>query len=66
MVDSVLINSGRSCISCSGIWVSRHGKEIAEAVAKRIGPVAPLPMKDPKASAGGLYCSPGQAEAIFK
>src|SRR5262249_40886930 len=44
MVDSVLINSGRSCISCSGIWASRHGKEIAEALAKRLGPVAPLPM----------------------
>jgi hypothetical protein len=23
MVDSVLVNSGRSCISCSGIWASR-------------------------------------------
>ena len=24
MVASVLLNSGRSCINCSGIWVSRH------------------------------------------
>src|SRR5438093_190335 len=24
MVDSVLVNSGRGCINCSGIWVSRH------------------------------------------
>ncbi len=63
MVDSVLINSGRSCISCSGIWVSRHGKEIAEAIAKRIGPVAPLPMKDPKAALAA-FTVPGQAEAI--
>lgn len=63
MVDSVLINSGRSCISCSGIWASRHGKEIAEAIAKRIGPVAPLPMKDPKAALAA-FTVPGQAEAI--
>ena len=30
MVDSVLINSGRSCISCSGIWASRHTQAIAK------------------------------------
>ena len=24
MVDSVLLNSGRSCINCTGIWASRH------------------------------------------
>lgn len=65
MVDSVLINSGRSCISCSGIWASRHGKEIAEAIAKRIGPVAPLPMKDGKAALAA-FTVPGQAEAISK
>ncbi|MCA9266159.1 MAG: aldehyde dehydrogenase family protein, partial [Planctomycetales bacterium] len=29
MVESVYINSGRSCINCSGIWASRHTKEIA-------------------------------------
>jgi acyl-CoA reductase-like NAD-dependent aldehyde dehydrogenase len=39
MIDSVLVNSGRSCISCSGIWASRHTQEIAEAIATRLGPV---------------------------
>ncbi|SMP49973.1 Acyl-CoA reductase [Neorhodopirellula lusitana] len=39
MVESVLSNSGRSCINCSGIWASRHTKEIAAAIADRIGPV---------------------------
>ncbi len=29
MVESVLSNSGRSCINCSGIWASRHTREIA-------------------------------------
>src|SRR6058998_1702483 len=43
MVDSVLVNSGRGCINCSGIWVSRHAREIAEALAERMRPVAPLP-----------------------
>ncbi len=34
MVDSIFANSGRSCISCSGIWVSRHGAEIADALRR--------------------------------
>lgn len=63
MVDSVLVNSGRSCISCSGIWVSRHGKEIAQALAERLGPVEPLPPTDPKAPLAA-FTLPGVAEAM--
>ncbi|MEM9646765.1 MAG: aldehyde dehydrogenase family protein, partial [Planctomycetota bacterium] len=46
MVESVLSNSGRSCINCSGIWASRHTKEIAQAIAEKIGPVDVLPPAD--------------------
>tara|TARA_R110002073_G_scaffold5624_16_gene34659 strand:- start:4810 stop:6228 length:1419 start_codon:yes stop_codon:yes gene_type:complete len=49
MVESVLSNSGRSCINCSGIWASRHTREIGEAIAKRIGPVDVLPPADDSA-----------------
>src|SRR5271167_1808472 len=49
MVNSVYVNSGRGCINCSGIWASRHTKEIAEAIAERIGPIEPLPPEDPRA-----------------
>lgn len=63
MVDSVLVNSGRGCINCSGIWVSRHGKKIAEAIAARMGPVEPLPPSDPKAALAA-FTVPGQADAI--
>jgi acyl-CoA reductase-like NAD-dependent aldehyde dehydrogenase len=63
MVDSVLVNSGRSCINCSGIWASRHGAEIAEALAERLGPIAPLPPDDPEAALAA-FTVPGQAEAI--
>jgi acyl-CoA reductase-like NAD-dependent aldehyde dehydrogenase len=65
MVDSVLVNSGRSCISCSGIWAPRHGKEIADALAKRLGPVAPLPPTDPNAPLAA-FTLPGVAEAMNK
>src|SRR6186997_1355341 len=39
MADSVFLNSGRGCINCSGIWASRHTKEIAQALAEKIGPI---------------------------
>lgn len=65
MVDSVFVNSGRGCINCSGIWVSRHGREIAQAIAERIGPVEPLPPEDPK-SALAAFTIPDQAVAVNK
>jgi acyl-CoA reductase-like NAD-dependent aldehyde dehydrogenase len=64
MVDSVLVNSGRGCINCSGIWVSRNARAIAEALAERMGPVQPLPPEDPK-SALAAFTVPNQADAIW-
>jgi acyl-CoA reductase-like NAD-dependent aldehyde dehydrogenase len=63
MVDSVLVNSGRGCINCSGIWVSRHARKIAEAIAERMGAIQPLPPEDPN-SALAAFTVPGQADAI--
>ncbi|HEV8060664.1 MAG TPA: aldehyde dehydrogenase family protein, partial [Gemmataceae bacterium] len=61
--DSVFVNSGRGCINCSGIWVPRHAKAIAEALAEKIGPVQPLPPEDPK-SALAAFTVAGQADAV--
>jgi acyl-CoA reductase-like NAD-dependent aldehyde dehydrogenase len=63
MADSVFINSGRGCINCSGVWVSRHARKIAEAIAAKIGPVQPLPPEDPN-SALAAFTVAGQADAI--
>jgi acyl-CoA reductase-like NAD-dependent aldehyde dehydrogenase len=63
MVDSVFANSGRGCINCSGIWASRHGREIAEAIAKRIAQIRPLPTDHPDASLAA-FTVPGTADAI--
>jgi acyl-CoA reductase-like NAD-dependent aldehyde dehydrogenase len=63
MVDSVLVNSGRGCINCSGVWVSRHARAIAEALAERMGPVQPLPPEDPRAALAA-FTVPGQADAV--
>jgi acyl-CoA reductase-like NAD-dependent aldehyde dehydrogenase len=63
MVHSVLVNSGRGCINCSGIWASRHTKAIAEAIAAKMGPVQPLPPEDPNAALAA-FTVPGQADAV--
>jgi acyl-CoA reductase-like NAD-dependent aldehyde dehydrogenase len=49
MVESIYTNSGRGCINCSGIWASRHTKEIAAALAERLGPIEVRPPQDPQA-----------------
>jgi acyl-CoA reductase-like NAD-dependent aldehyde dehydrogenase len=63
MVDSVFLNSGRGCINCSGIWASRHTREIADAIAKRLAKIIPLPPDHPDASLAA-FTVPGVAEAI--
>jgi hypothetical protein len=64
MVESVLSNSGRSCINCSGIWASRNTKEIAEALASRLGPVDVTPPTDPK-SALAAFTNPQMAKGTW-
>jgi len=49
MEDSVVENGGRSCINASGIWVTQHGFEIAEALAKRLARIEARSMEDPQA-----------------
>jgi acyl-CoA reductase-like NAD-dependent aldehyde dehydrogenase len=63
MVDSVFVNSGRGCINCSGIWASRHTRDIADALARRLAAVIPLPPDHPDASLAA-FTVPGVAEAI--
>ena len=63
MVDSVFANSGRGCINCSGIWASRHTREIADALARRLATVQPLPPDHPDASLAA-FTVPGTADAI--
>ncbi|MBB02498.1 aldehyde dehydrogenase family protein [bacterium] len=63
MVDSVLVNGGRSCINASGIYASRHTEEIADAIAKRLAEVHPQPMSDPNAQLAA-FTNPDVAEAM--
>lgn len=63
MADSVYLNSGRGCINCSGVWASRCTREIAAALAERLGPIEPKPPEDPSAGLAA-FTVPGQAQAI--
>jgi acyl-CoA reductase-like NAD-dependent aldehyde dehydrogenase len=65
MVESVFANSGRGCINCSGIWASRHTREIADALARRLAPVRALPPDSPDAALAA-FTVPGVADAISR
>ncbi len=65
MVESIYLNSGRGCINCSGIWASRHTREIADALAERLGPIDVLPPTDPKAELAA-FTVPGMGAGVWK
>lgn len=65
MVDSIHLNGGRSCINCSGIWASRHTKEIAAALAERLGPVEVKPPEDLEASLAAFTVE-GVGKAVWE
>ena len=63
LADSIAANSGRSCLCASAIVVPSHADEIADALATRLGPVAPLPAEDENATLSA-FANPKMAEAI--
>jgi acyl-CoA reductase-like NAD-dependent aldehyde dehydrogenase len=63
MVASISDNGGRSCINASAIVVPRHGAAIADALAQRLGPVAPTSPEDPGARLSG-FANPKMADFI--
>ncbi len=46
---SIAANGGRSCINASGVWTPAYGREIAEAIARRLARIEPRPLHDPQA-----------------
>ncbi len=65
IAESVYINSGRGCINCSGVWASRHTKEIAQALAEQLGPIEVKPPDDPQAGLAA-FTVPGMASQVWK
>jgi acyl-CoA reductase-like NAD-dependent aldehyde dehydrogenase len=50
MAGSIADNGGRSCINASGVWTPSHGRDLADALAKRLAAIEPRAANDPEAS----------------
>jgi hypothetical protein len=60
---SVADNGGRSCVNASGVWVTGKGREIADALAKKLATIVPRAADD---DAAGLapFVDPAVAERV--
>jgi len=63
MAASISDNGGRSCINASTVVVPKYGPEIAEALAARLAPMAPLPAGDESAKLSA-FANPAMADGI--
>jgi acyl-CoA reductase-like NAD-dependent aldehyde dehydrogenase len=63
MAGAISDNGGRSCINVSAVVVPKYAEEIAEALAKRLGPLVPLPAADENARLAG-FANPKMAGFI--
>ena len=63
IVESVAKNGGRSCINASGVWVTAHGREIAEALTERLACIEPKPLDHPEAGIAA-WANPKSAHGI--
>lgn len=63
IASSIAENGGRSCINASAVIVPKYGREIAEALARKLGPIQPLSPTDEGARLSG-FANPKMAEFI--
>jgi acyl-CoA reductase-like NAD-dependent aldehyde dehydrogenase len=63
IAQSISSNGGRSCINASSVLTSRHRDEIADALAKKLAAIEPLPRNDPRALLCG-FANPTMARGI--
>lgn len=49
IITSIAENGGRSCINASGVWVTKHADEIADALAQRLAQIVPRSEEDEEA-----------------
>jgi hypothetical protein len=63
MVSAISDNGGRSCINASTVIVPKYAAEIADALARKLGPIVPLPASDENARLAG-FANPKMAAFI--
>ena len=54
MVASIAENGGRSCINASAVVVPKYAPQIAEALARKLGPIQPARSDDDNARLSGF------------
>jgi acyl-CoA reductase-like NAD-dependent aldehyde dehydrogenase len=63
MISSIADNGGRSCINASAVVVPKYAAEIADALARALGPVRPVTARDESARLSA-FANPAMADAI--
>lgn len=63
MASSIAENGGRSCINASAVVVPKYAREIADALAQKLGPIAPTEPEDENAKLSG-FANPKMADFI--
>jgi acyl-CoA reductase-like NAD-dependent aldehyde dehydrogenase len=63
ITGSIADNGGRSCINASAVVVPKYGREIAGALAEKLGPITPLSARDENARLSA-FANPAMANGI--
>jgi acyl-CoA reductase-like NAD-dependent aldehyde dehydrogenase len=63
IVHAISANGGRSCINCSSVLIGRNRDALADALARRLAAIEPLPRDHPEAILSG-FANPAMAKGI--
>ncbi len=63
VAQSIASNGGRSCINASSVLISRHAADLADALARQLAAIVPLPRDHPQALLCG-FANPSMARGI--
>ncbi len=63
IVNAISANGGRSCINCSSVLTGRNRDALADALARKLAAIVPLPRNDPNAILCG-FANPAMAKGI--
>ena len=63
IVHAISANGGRSCINCSSVLIGRNRDALADALARRLAAIEPLPRDHPDAILCG-FANPAMARGI--
>jgi len=63
IASSISANGGRSCINASAVWTPSNGDQIAQAIARKLADIKPLPVDHPDAQIA-IFANPAMAERM--